>query len=86
MKKRLVWLLKIIIVDADVKILLKKVKKAVLVIAEAIGLTVVFYLWILFVKACLGVVIEEYLKFLWIGWFVLISIIVRKKLIKIFKK
>ncbi len=75
-----------IAVNADVKILLRKIEKAGWVLFQAFGLTEIFYLWILFVRKVSGITVEEYFQFLWISWFILTSRIVRKKLLKIFKK
>ena len=81
--KPLSWLLKIIVADADVKILLKKIAKAALVLIEAFSYTGAYYIWMIFVRKYVGLVVEEYF---WFVWFVLMSISLRKKLIKIFKK
>ena len=81
--KPLSRLLKIIVADTDVKILLKKIAKAALVLIKAFSYTGAYYIWMIFVRKYVGLVVEEYL---WFVWLVLMSISLRKKLLKIFKK
>ncbi len=68
---------------AEAKILLEKLVKVGRVLIEAFTYTGVYYVWMIFVRRYVGPVVEEYL---WLVWLVLMSISLRKKLIKIFKK
>ena len=79
--RSLTWLLKKIVAEA--KILLEKLVKVGRVLIEAFAYTGVYYIWMIFVRKCVGLVVEEYL---WLVWLALMSISLRKKLIKIFKK
>lgn len=81
--KGLTWLFKRITTNVDAKILLRKIEKVGWVLIEAFSHTGVYYIWMIFVRKCVGLVVEEYL---WFVWLVLMSISLRKKLLKIFKK
>jgi len=68
---------------AEAKILLEKLVKVGRVLIEAFTYTGMYYIWMIFVRKYVGLVVEEYLGFVWL---VLMSISLRKKLLKIFKK